>query len=372
MTDIDTAALKTNFAAVGAHGDDVAMFFYSYLFLTYPQTREMFPPAMTRQRDRLLTALGRIVADVDNVGQLVPYLGDLGRDHRKFGAIADHYPAVGDALLTTLEHFSGSDWTVQLAADWAAAYGIVSGAMIEAAERAAAVQPPYWDAEIVAVDHRTFDITVLRVRTDEPIPYVAGQSLSVEHRGVRPREWRLYTPANAPGSSEIELHVRLISGGAVSGSLVLAAAPGQQVRLGAPFGRLVVDTSSDRPLLLVAGGTGLAPMRAIVDQLAAAGRRRPTHLYFGVRTAREAYDTAALDELERRHDWLSVVTAVSDDSRWPGRSGVIGRAVTADGDWSAAEVLVCGSPPMVEATVKLLVEAGVPDRQITFEEFGEG
>jgi NAD(P)H-flavin reductase len=349
VTDIDTAALKSNFAAVGAHGDDVAMFFYSYLFLKYPATREMFPPAMTRQRDRLLSALGRIVSDVDNVGQLVPYLGDLGRDHRKFGAISGHYPAVGDALLTTLRHFSGAAWTEKLAA-----------------------QPPYWDAEIIDVDHRTFDIAVLRVRTQEPIPYAAGQSLSVEHRDVRPREWRLYTPANAPGGNEIELHVRLISGGAVSGSLVLAAAPGQKIRLGAPFGRLVVDPTSEAPLLLVAGGTGLAPMLAIIDELARSGRRRPTHLYFGVRTAREAYDATVLERLAREHDWLSVVTAVSDDSRWGGRSGLIGRAVTEDGDWSSAEVLVCGSPPMVEATVKLLVEAGVPDRQITFEEFGEG
>ena len=372
MTDIDTAALKENFAAVGAHGDDVARFFYSYLFLKYPETREMFPPAMTRQRDRLLTALGRIVSDVDDVGHLVPYLGDLGRDHRKFGAIAGHYPAVGDALLATLQQFSGPAWTDRLAADWAAAYGIVSDAMIAAAEQAAASQPPYWDAEIIDVDHRTFDITVMRVRTDEPVPYLAGQSLSVEHLDVRPREWRLYTPANAPGGIEIELHVRLISGGSVSGSLVLAAAPGQRMRLGAPFGRLVVDPAADQPLLLVAGGTGLAPMRAIIDQLAVSGRRRPTHLYVGVRTAREVYDAAVLDELDRRHDWLSVVTAVSDDSRWTGRSGVIGRTVTADGDWSAAEVLVCGSAPMVEATVKLLVEAGVPDRQITFEEFGEG
>ena len=372
MTEINTAALKDNFAAVGAHGDSVAMFFYSYLFLKYPETREMFPPAMTKQRDRLLTALGRIVSDVDNVDQLVPYLGDLGRDHRKFGAIAGHYPAVGEALLATLRQFSGPSWTDRLEADWAAAYGIVAATMTDAAAQAASATPPYWDAEIIDVDHRTFDISVLRVRTEEPIPYSAGQSLSAEHRDVRPREWRLYTPANAPGGTEIELHVRLISGGAVSGSLVLAAAPGQRLRLGAPFGRLVVDPTSDQPLLLVAGGTGLAPMRAIIDQLAISGRRRPTHLYFGVRTGREVYDAAMLDQLEREHGWLSVVTVVSDDTRWAGRSGLVGQAVAADGDWSTAEVLVCGSPPMVEATVKLLVEAGVPDRQITFEEFGEG
>ena len=133
MGEIDTAALKGNFAAAAANGgDDVAMYFYSYLFLKYPETRAMFPPAMTRQRDRLVGALIRIVTDVDNVANLVPYLEDLGRDHRKFGAVAAHYPAVGEALLTTLRHFSGDSWTQKLHDDWAAAYGIVAGAMVDA------------------------------------------------------------------------------------------------------------------------------------------------------------------------------------------------------------------------------------------------
>jgi len=85
MADIDTGALKENFAVVAAHGaDDVALYFYSYLFLRYPETRGMFPPAMTRQRDRPIGALVRIVTNVDKVEELLPYLQDLGRDHRKF------------------------------------------------------------------------------------------------------------------------------------------------------------------------------------------------------------------------------------------------------------------------------------------------
>ena len=73
MADIDTAALKDNFAAVAAHGgDDVALYFYSYLFLKYPETRDMFPPAMMRQRDRLVGALVRIATNVGKVGDLVP------------------------------------------------------------------------------------------------------------------------------------------------------------------------------------------------------------------------------------------------------------------------------------------------------------
>lgn len=371
MADIDTAALKENFAAVAGSGDEVALYFYSYLFFKYPQTRDMFPPAMTRQRDRLLTALGHIVSNVDQVGELVPYLQDLGRDHRKFGALAAHYPAVGEALLATLQHFSGENWSSKLEEDWAAAYGIVAGAMSGAAEKAAETEPPYWDAEIVSVERRCFDIAVLRVRTAVPVPYRAGQSLSVEPRDTRPREWRFYTPANLPGASELDLHVRLINGGAVSGALVLAAEPGQQIRLGPAFGRMTLTEDSTRPLLLVAGGTGLAPMEAIIEQVAAEGGR-PTHLYFGVRTVRELYDQDAIAAYERLHDWLTVTTVVSHDARWRGRTGLIGEVVASDGDWSNHDVYVCGSPPMVEATVKALVDRGVPDDRIKFEEFGKG
>ena len=372
MTEIDTDGLKRNFTAVAAHGgDDVALFFYSYLFLHYPETRDMFPPAMTRQRDRLIGALGRIVSQVDQVADLVPFLQDLGRDHRKFGALAPHYPAVGESLVATLRHFSGDAWTSKLEAHWSAAYGLVADAMIDAAEEAAKTEPPFWEAEVVDVDRRTFDIAVLRIRTAEPLPYVAGQSFAVEAPDLRPREWRWYTPANPPGDTELELHARLVAGGPVSTTLVRSARPGDRLRLGPPIGRLTLDENSDRPLLLVAGGTGLAPMKALVTQLAADGGHRRTSLFFGARTVREVYDPDAMAALNAAHDWLTVVTAVSDDPRWHGERGLVGEVAVAAGDWADHDAYVCGSPPMVEATVKLLVDHGVPEEKIRFDEFGE-
>jgi NAD(P)H-flavin reductase/hemoglobin-like flavoprotein len=369
--DIDTAALKENFAAVAAHGgDDLALYFYSYLFLKYPETRDMFPPAMIKQRDRLVGALVRIVTDVDNADKLVPYLQDLGRDHRKFGTLSAHYPAVGEALLTTLRHFSGAAWTDRLATDWAAAYGMVAGAMSGAAEAVAPNEPAWWEAEIVDVDRRTFDIAVLTVHTDAVVPYLAGQSVAVEPSTTRPREWRFLTPANAPGGREIELHARLIPGGPVSTALVRASAPGDKLRLGPPFGRMTLDRTSDRPLLMVAGSTGLAPMKAMIDQLARDGGRR-TALFFGARSEREAYDRPALAALDNRHRWLMVTTAISDDIRWAGPRGLIGDVAAAGGDWSDHDVYVCGSPGMVEATRKQLLAQGVLETQIRFEEFGE-
>jgi NAD(P)H-flavin reductase/hemoglobin-like flavoprotein len=370
MADIDTTALKDNFAAVAANGDDVAMYFYSYLFYRHPETRDMFAPAMTRQRDRLLGALGRIVSNVDQVDTLVPYLTDLGRDHRKFGALSAHYPAVGEALVATLRHFSGDDWTAQLETDWTAAYGVVAGAMSGAAEKAAETEPAYWDAEVIDVDRRTFDIAVLRLRTEEPLPYQAGQSLAVQAIDRRPREWRFYTPANAPGEVEFDLHARLVPGGPVSTALVRSTVAGDVLRLGPPIGRLTLNPDSDLPILMVAGGTGLAPMKAMIEQLAQTGERR-TQLFFGARTMREIYDGAALDALAAQYPWLSVVTVVSDDERWSGPQGLVGDFVIGSGEWPGYEAYVCGSPAMVEATVKKLQAHGIPDKRIRFDEYGE-
>ncbi len=366
---LDTQALKNNFATVAAHGgDDVALYFYSYLFLKYPETRDMFPPSMTRQRDRLVGALVRIVTNVDNVGELVPYLEDLGRDHRKFGALTAHYPAVGEALVATLRHFSGDDWTDELQENWATAYGVVAGAMSGAAEKVAETEPPWWDADVIEVDHRSFDIAVLKVRTETAHPYVAGQSLAVEPTTLRPREWRFYTPANAPGGLEIELHARLVDGGPVSTALVRGASAGDRLRLGPPFGRMKLDHESNRDLLLVAGSTGLAPMKAIIDQVARDGGRR-THLYFGARSIREIYDRKDLEAMANRYPWLTVVIVISDDIRWKGPRGMVGSYAADAGDWSQHDVFVCGSPAMVESTVKELVGTGVPEGQIKFEEF---
>jgi NAD(P)H-flavin reductase len=133
---------------------------------------------------------------------------------------------------------------------------------------------------------------------------------------------------------------------------------------------MTLDRESKRELLLIAGGTGLAPMKAIIDQIGRDGGR-PTHLYVGARSVREIYDRKDLEVLAERYPWLTVVIAVSDDIRWKGLRGLIGTVAAAAGDWSQHDVFVCGSPAMVSATVKQLVASGVPEDQIRFEEFGD-
>ncbi|MGH3168792.1 MAG: globin domain-containing protein [Trebonia sp.] len=194
---MDEARLKESFAAVAAYGDEIAPFFYSHLFLGHPELRGMFPVSMAGQRDRLLGALGKIVAEVSNHEDLVPFLQGLARDHRKFGTLAGHYPAVGESLLATLAHFSGAGWTQDLANDWTEAYGLIAAVMTNAAaEDEMRNNPAWWDAVIVGHERRSLDVSVLRVAPRIPLPYLPGQSVAVECE-QRPRLWRFYSPANA-------------------------------------------------------------------------------------------------------------------------------------------------------------------------------
>src|SRR3954453_21004473 len=133
--------MRASFAKAAAHGDQVPLWFYSHLFLSHPETRSLFPVSMAHQRDRLFAALGEVVARVDDLDSLVPILQQLGRAHRKFGTVAEHYPAVGASLLATLEHFD-DDWDDRLAADWTEAYGVIADVMIGAAA-AEGASPPW-------------------------------------------------------------------------------------------------------------------------------------------------------------------------------------------------------------------------------------
>src|SRR5690348_2789567 len=121
---MDPAALKNSWALVTKAGDEVPLFFYSHLFLSHPEVREMFPISMASQRDKLVGALGAVVSNAHQLDDVLPVLQQLGRDHRRFGAVADHYPAVGASLMATLSYFLGPLWTEELAADWSAAYGL--------------------------------------------------------------------------------------------------------------------------------------------------------------------------------------------------------------------------------------------------------
>jgi NAD(P)H-flavin reductase len=286
--------------------------------------------------------------------------------------LAEHYDVVGASLLFTLQHFSGAAWTEELAADWTAAYTLLAQVMIEAAKEDAGEHPPWWDATVVSHERRSFDIAVFRVAPVQPLPFAPGQSVAVESEDC-PRTWRFYSMANAPREDgTLDFHVRMVDGGALSSALVRRVRPGSRLRLGPAVGRLLLDAGSGRDIVMVAGSTGLAPLKALLEQVAQLPEPRRVHLFFGARTSDGLYDLPDLEKAAARFGWLRVTHAVSgpDDPRYAGERGSIADVVGRHGPWDRHDAYVSGSTAMIEATAGRLTAAGMPDDQIYAEDFG--
>jgi NAD(P)H-flavin reductase len=360
--------IRESFAEVEPRADEVAGYFYAMLFAIAPATRELFAANMEVQRSRLLRALVHVVQMVDRPDDLVPFLRQLGRDHRKFGVLAQHYDAVGTALLTALKRFAGEAWTPQVEKAWGDAYGLIARTMLEAAE--ADQGPAWWTAQVIDHQRLTWDLAVVRVKPHQPMPYRAGQYVSVEVP-QRPRLWRYLSPANAPRPDGLmEFHIRAVDGGWVSRSIVGHTQVGDTWRLGSPMGRMAVDRRSGRDVLMVAGGTGVAPIRSMLEDLAQWGDNPDVQLFVGGRTRGDVYDLDTLTGLAATNPWLTVTPVLEAEAAAAGTEhGTLADAVTRHGAWDDHDVLVCGSPSMIRATVSRMLVAGTPLDRIKYDPF---
>jgi NAD(P)H-flavin reductase/hemoglobin-like flavoprotein len=368
--DLEPRPVKESFARLMSEGPAAMEYFYARLFTVKPDWRTLFPTSMTAHRERMFAALTRLVWSLDNEPGCAEFLGQLGRDHRRFGVCESHYRTFFAALADTAEHFIGTGWTAEVASAWQVALDYISAAMRAAAAQDAETSPPWWIAEIVSHELRAPGVGVIRLRPSEPLPYQAGQYVPVQVTRW-PRVWRPYSIANAPRPGGlIELHVRAIPGGQVSNTLVHHSVAGDCVVLGAPAGSMTL-ADSDRDLLCVAGGTGLAPIKAIIEQALAAssgragqqGRPRKITLFVGARQHFDLYDLEDLQLLESACPALRVLPVLSDEPGYNGLAGLLPDVVGGHSLFEAAEAYICGPRAMVRLTAALLA-AGIPPGQI--------
>ena len=360
------ATVRESFAAIASRADELTQLFYGLLFGIAPETRDLFPASMEVQRTRLLRALIHFVQMVDRPDELAVFLRQLGRDHRKFGVVGAHYDKVGEALVGALKEISGPRWSPQIEDAWLRAYGLLSRVMSEAAD--AEQGPAVWMARVVEHRRVSPDVAVVRVQTSQPVPYLAGQYVSVEIP-QRPRMWRTLSPANAPGPDcVLEFHVHTVPGGWVSRAMVSHVNVGEVWKIGAPMGQMTLDPRSRADLLMVTGGTGLAPARALIEQIMLDGSDRKVTLFVGGRTWESLYDVDTLRRMAQDHPWLTVVPVVEDDgSRHGAETGTLGQVVARYGAWADRQVVVSGSPAMIRSTAAAMLEAGTPFTHIHYD-----
>lgn len=362
----DAVRIRRTMAEVAPVAEKVTSYFYALLFVRHPYLRPLFPAAMDAQRDRLLRALLTAAELIDDTPALVDYLQNLGRGHRKYGTRAEHYPAVGECLIGALSRYASSSWDTETEAAWVRAYTTISQVMIDAAAADELRAPAWWYAEVVSHDLRTSDVAVVTVRPDQPYPFLAGQYASLETPWW-PRIWRHYSFASAPRSDGLlSFHVKAVPAGWVSGALVHRARPGDIIRLGPPTGSMTVDHTSDSGLLCLGGGTGIAPIKALVEDVAEHGARRSVDVFYGARTDNDLYDIDTMLRLQQSHPWLSVRAIVDQQARLQ-----LPDAVRAYGPWHEYDAYVSGPPGMIRSGVDTLRSIGIPSDRIRHDSVEE-
>ncbi len=133
MTPEQVSLVQQSFAKVAPIADQAAVLFYDRLFEVAPQVKAMFPGDMTEQRKKLMGTLAVVVNGLSDMESILPAASALAQRHVAYGAKPEHYPVVGSALLWTLEQGLGEAWTAEVADAWVAAYGTLSGFMVEQA-----------------------------------------------------------------------------------------------------------------------------------------------------------------------------------------------------------------------------------------------
>ena len=357
--------------------------FYDNWFALDTSVRDLFPPEMDSQRAAFAHALhwvyGELVAQ--RAEEPVAFLAQLGRDHRKYGVLPRQYETLCRALYATLRdhlsHESRHAWSDAVDDAARQSLNLITGVMSGAADHDEG--PGWWDGTVSEHIRVSRDLAIVRLHLDQTLHYHPGQYVNVQVPQC-PRRWRYLSPA-IPSDPDggIEFHVRAVPGGLVSSAIVTETQVGDRWRLSAPHGSLGIDRDGG-DVLLVAGSTGLAPLRALIMDLTRFAVNPRVHLFFGARYRCELYDLRTLWQIAAHNPWLSV-SPVSDYDRDPSWAAdypdlspprglhvhQIGRlpdVVTKYGGWSDRQILICGGPAMVSATRTALIAKGAPPESI--------
>ncbi|GAA1565361.1 hypothetical protein GCM10009827_103680 [Dactylosporangium maewongense] len=340
----------------------------------------------------------RLRESVRDVRSVVARLAEVPQEQRTVlhSAIAADQAAAGRGFVWLLDHFDQPSAVVPQLAQLAPALDALIGphsrqldlfeaALVEAVQtddpdtlreawrfvvgwlrQAKAMQQedtPFWTATVVAHDQRRDDVAVLRLATDLPYPARAGQRAVIEHPMV-PGAWRpCWISAPPADGNRLELHVQATPGDDATGALVHGTRVGDAVRLHRAEGEFVIEQHG-RAILIVAEDVHVAPVKGLLDELAARQDDRVIHLFWGVSTRDDLYDLESLREHAAACAHATVHPVVARGPAHPYLSGSLPQVVVDFAEWTSHDVYLCGSPLAVGVMRNMLLERSVPAGRI--------
>jgi len=209
------------------------------------------------------------------------------------------------------------------------------------------------NSEINEIIHATHDICIVRTEIEmgEIYDFSPGQYSSLQFDGMPPRDFSM---ANLPGKNKLEFHIRRLANGKVSTHILANLKVGHKVQIEGPYGTSYLRESHTGPIIALAGSTGLAPIKCIVESALKKGMKQGIYLYFGVRTPTDLYLREELKALSDMHSNLTFIPVISEAAEvHSDRSGLVADAVISDfGDLDGCKSYLAGPPLMVEDAVQ--------------------
>ncbi len=219
----------------------------------------------------------------------------------------------------------------------------------------------------------TPDIRGIWLELDQGIAFQAGQYVNLAIPGVAGR--RAFSLANPPAEpNRLELHVRRVPGGQATAWLHDSLKVGDRLAFSGPYGRFFVRKSADRPMIFLAGGSGLSGPKAMILDLLAGGCRTPIVLIHGVRGRKDLYFADLFGDLAGRHGNFTYVAALSEPQpgdAWDGERGFVHEVAERRfaGRFAGHKAYLCGPPLMIEACIGVLMKGRLFERDIYLEKF---
>lgn len=231
-----------------------------------------------------------------------------------------------------------------------------------------AASPPQ-GAEVIGIEQMTHDIRRLTLKLDDRarFRFTAGQYLKLTVDGAPARP---YSMASRPDEELIELHIRAVPGGRTSSLIMSTLKTGDRVSVEGALGSAFFRDAHDGPMIAVAGGSGLAPIKSIVETALATGRDAPITVYFGARAERDLYLVEHFRDLATRHGHLTYHVALSREDAAECRRARVSEAIAADhAALAGVKAYVAGPPAMVDAVQAVLATQGVALNDIHADSF---
>lgn len=225
---------------------------------------------------------------------------------------------------------------------------------------------------VMHLERLSHDVMEMRLKLPETerLQFLAGQYIEFMLPGGRRRAFSL---ANAPHDDEfLVLHIRHVPGGSFTDQVFTKMKEKALLRLEGPHGTFFLREESDRPILMMGGGTGMAPLKGMLEHLFQSKEKRNVHLFWGVRAKRDLYldDPQSWAEQQADFQYTPVLSEPEEGDDWQGATGWVHDALLAAyPDLSAYDVYMSGPPPMIDAAREAFLKAGVSEDHLYSDSF---